>query len=361
MAVVAVSSDCEFGGRPLAPININPQLPADSGLNAYSAFGLHLVSDEPLPGFLIAQTGVPELQVFFGGKVLRHAGQKSIRREVPEVPGLVFETIPGSDSLEIRIVHESGSICLMIKDATVNFEWSRGIDARTVKAVFCGIILKCIALWRQKFALHAGATENSEGKALVIAGKKGAGKSTLLAGFYAAGARIVAEDMAALSQRDGNWRVHSGARILKLLPQAAAALARGIGQTRDASEWHSDHPSAADYLRSQKVLMDTTARDGVRGPDSLPLAAIYLLGSRLPAGAPVALESLGKPQAVALLAQELSEVPEMLEPREDKRAALQHVLALVQDVPIYRLQLPNDLSRVQTIARQLLQGAPATV
>jgi hypothetical protein len=342
-------------------MNINLELPADSALNAYSAFGLHLVSDKPLPGFLIAQTGVPELQVFFGGKVPRHAGQKSIRREVPEVPGLVYETIPGKDSLEIRIVHESGSIVLMIKDATVNFEWSHGIDARTVEAVFCGIILKSIALWRQKFALHAGATENPEGKALVIAGKKGAGKSTLLAGFYAAGARIVAEDMAALSQRDGHWRVHSGARILKLLPQAAAALVRGPRQTPDAGEWHSDHPSTADYLRSQKVLMDTTARDGVRGPDSLPLAAIYLLGSRLPAGAPVALERLGKPQAVALLAQELSEVPEMLEPREDKQAALQNVLALVQDVPIYKLQLPNDLSRVQTIARQLLQGAPATV
>jgi hypothetical protein len=349
-------------------MNIDLELPADSGISArpgqlypYSAFGLHLVSDQPLPGFLIAPTGVAELQVFFGGKVLRHAGQKSIRREVPEVPGLVFETIPGSDSMEIRIVHESGSIFLMIKDATVNFEWSRGIDARTVEAVFCGIILKSIALWRQKFALHAGATENPGGKALVIAGKKGAGKSTLLAGFYAAGARIVAEDMATLSQRGGNWRVHSGARILKLLPQAAAALVRSTGQTRDTVEWHSDHPSAADYLRNQKVLMDTTARDGVRGPDSLPLAAIYLLGSRLPADAAVALERLGKPQAVASLAQELSEVPEMLEPREDKKAALQSLLALVQDVPIYRLHLPNDLSRVQTIARQLLQGALATV
>jgi len=322
---------------------------------------LCLVSDRPLPGFLIAETGVPELQVFFGGKMPCRAGQKSIRREIPAVPGLVYETILGSDSVEIRITHESGSIVLMIKDATVNFEWSRGIDARTVQGVFCGIILKSIALWRQKFALHAGATENSRGNALVIAGKKGAGKSTLLTGFYAAGARIVAEDMAALSQCDGNWRVHSGARILKLLPQAAAALARGAGQTRAAGEWHSDHPSVAEYLRNQKVMLDTTARDGVRGPDSLPLAAVYLLGARLPAGASVALERLRKPQAVASLAQELSEVPEMLEPREDKRAALRNVFALVQDVPIYRLHLPNDLSRVHSIAHQLMQGAPAPV
>jgi hypothetical protein len=327
----------------------------------YSAFGLRLVSDEPLPGFLIAETGDPELRVFFGGKVLRHARQESIRHEVSDVPGLVFETRPRSDSMEIRIVHESGSIVVMIKDATVNLQWSRGIDARTVKAVFSGIILKSIALWRQQFALHAGATENNEGKALVIAGKKGAGKSTLLAGFYAAGARIVAEDMAALSRRDGDWRVHSGARILKLLPQAAAALEQGTGQTRDASEWHSDHPSAAHYLRNQKVLMDTTARDGVRGPESLPLAVVYVLGSRLPAGAPVALERLGKPQAVAALAQELSEVPEMLEPREDKKAALQNVLALAREVPVYKLRLPDDLSRVQTIARQLMQGALAMV
>jgi energy-coupling factor transporter ATP-binding protein EcfA2 len=332
-----------------------------TSLYRYSAFGLRLVSDEPLPGFRVAEPGVADLQVFFHAKVPNLTGQGSIRRDVPEVPGLVYETTSGADTTEIRVLHESGSIRSALTGTTIAFEWSRGIDIRTVKALFSGMLLKSIALWRQKFALHAGAIEISERKAFVVAGQKGAGKSTLLAGLYAAGAHLVAEDMTVLSRCDGGWQVHSGARILKLWPQTAATLALDAGGTPDAGEWHSNHPSTADFLLNQKVLLDTTARDGACGPEASPLVAIYLLGSRSPPGGAVALERLGKQQAVALLARELSAVPEMLEPREDKKAALQNVLALVQDVPIYRLRLPNDLARVQAVAAQLMQGTPVTV
>jgi hypothetical protein len=243
---------------------------------------------------------------------------------------------------------------LVLTGTTIAFEWSSGIDVRTVKALFCGMILKSTALWRGKFALHAGAVEISGGKAFAVAGQKGAGKSTLLSGLYAAGARLVAEDMAVLSSPRGGWQVHSGARILKLMPQTATALGLGADGMLDAGEWHSDHAATAALLRNQKVILDTTARDGARGPASFPLAAVYLLGSR--SGDDFVIEQLGKPQAVALLARELSAVPEMLEPREDKKAVIQNVLALVQDIPIYRLRLPNDLSQVQAVAHRLMQS-----
>jgi len=142
-----------------------------------------------------------------------------------------------------------------------------------------------------------------------------------------------------------------------LAPQTAAALGLGADGMLEAGEWHSDHTATAAFLRDQKILLDTTMRDGAHGPETLPLSAIYLLGSR--SSDALVLERLGKPQAVALLARELSAVPEMLEPREDKKAAVQNVLALVEDVPIYRLRLPNDLSHVQAVARRLMQGAVA--
>ena len=322
----------------------------------YHAFDMHLVSDEPLPGFLIAGDGPANLQVFFGTELPPVAQQKVIRREVPGIAGLTYETGLGPDAMEIRVLHKSGSIRVVIQGATVSFEWSDGIDVRTVKALFSGMILKSIALWRQKFALHAGAVELACGKSLVIAGQKGDGKSTLLAGFYAAGARIVAEDMAVLSRREEDWQVHSGARLLKLLPQAAAALVQGADETLDAGEWYSDHPGTVALLRNQKVVLDTTTRDGACGPESLPLDAIYLLGPRSAAGNAVAFERLAKPQAMALLAKHLSEVPGVLAPRENKQAAVQSLLALASDIPIYSLCVPNDLSRVQAIARQLMQG-----
>ncbi|MEI9889201.1 MAG: hypothetical protein WDN08_22380 [Rhizomicrobium sp.] len=337
--------------------NWNTSLEMAGTFYSYQAFDLRLVSDEPLPGLRVGEPGLSDLQVYFRGKVPKLTGQKSIRRDVPEVPGLAYETIFGADAMQIRMLHESGSIRLVLTGTTIAFEWSRGIDIRTVKALFCGMILKSTALWRGKFALHAGAVEISGGKAFVVAGQKGAGKSTLLAGLYAAGARLVAEDMAVLSRSGGGWHVHSGARILKLVAQTATALGLDDGATLEAGEWHSDHSATAALLRSQKVLLDTTARDGAQGPKSLPLAAVYLLGSR--SGDDSVLERLGKPQAVALLARELSAVPEMLEPREDKKAAVQNVLALVQDVPIYRLRLPNDLSHVQAVARRLMQGVVA--
>jgi len=321
---------------------------------SYQAFDLCLVSDEPLPGFRVAKPGLSDLQVFFNAAVPKLTGQKTICHEVPEVPGLIYETTFGSDAMQIRVLHESGSIRLVLAGTTIAFEWSRGIDVRTVKALFCGMILKSIALWRGKFALHAGVVKISGGRAFAVAGQKGAGKSTLLAGLYAAGARLVAEDMAVLSSAGDGWQVHSGARILKLVSQTAAALGLGADGMLEAGEWHSDHSATTAFLRNQKVLLDTTARDGVYGPESFPLAAIYLLGSR--SGDAFVLERLGKPQAVALLARELSAVPEMLEPREDKKVAVQNVLALVQDVPIYRLRLPNDLSHVRAVARQLMQG-----
>lgn len=325
---------------------------------SYQAFDLRLISDEPLPGFRVAEPGLSDIQVYFHAAVPQFTGQKTICRDVPEVPGLVYETVFDTDTMQIRVLHESGSIRLVLTGTTIAFEWSRGIDIRTVKALFCGMILKNIALWRGKFALHAGAVEIPGGKAIVVAGQKGAGKSTLLAGLHVGGAHLVAEDMAVLSQPGGSgWQVHSGARILKLVPQTAAALGLGAGGMLEAGEWHSDHAATAAFLRHQKVLLDTTARDGARGPESFPLAAIYLLGSR--SGDAFVLERLGKPQAVALLARELSAVPEMLGPREDKNAAVQNVLALVEDVPIYRLRLPNDLSHVQAVARQLMQGAVA--
>lgn len=326
-------------------------------LYSYHAFDLRLASDEPLPGFRAAEPGADDLQVFFRASMPNFAGQELKRRDVPEVPGLVYETSVGDGAMQIRVLHESGSIRLVVAGTTIAFEWSRGIDVRTVKALFCGMILKSIALWRGKFALHAGAVEIGCGKAIAVAGQKGAGKSTLLAGLYAAGARLVAEDMAVLSRSGDDWQVHSGARILKLVPQTAAALGLGSDEIFESGEWHSDHAATAAFLRNQKVLLDTTVRDDAGGPESLTLAAIYILGPR--SGDIFVLERLGKPQAVALLARELSAVPEMLEPREDKKAAVQNLLALVQDVPIYRLRLPNDLSQVHAVARQLMQGALA--
>lgn len=328
-------------------------------LHHYMAFGLRLVSDAPLPGFLATESGATDLQVFFRAKVPDVEQRSAFRREVPEVPGLVYETVAGADATEIRVLHESGTIRLVIKGSSASFAWSSGIDIRTVKALFSGMILKSMALWRGKFALHAGAVEIPGTGTLVVAGQKGAGKSTLLAGFYAAGARVVAEDMAVLSRGDADWHVHSGARILKLSPQAAAVLAREAGGTSAVGEWHSDHPGTADFLRNQKVLLDTTGRDGARGAESSPLAAVCLLGPRSPESAAAVLERLDKPRAVALIAQELSEVPEVLLPKEDKKAALQNVLLLVRDVPVYRLRLPNDLSRVQAVAHQLMQGTLA--
>src|SRR5437868_5138724 len=227
----------------------------------YMAFGLRLVSDAPLPGFLAAESGATDLQVFFHAKLPDVAQLSAFRREVPEVPGLVYETVAGSNVTEIRVLHESGTIRLLLEGSRASFAWSSGIDIRTVKALFSGMILKSIALWRGKFALHAGAVEIP-------------GTGTLVIG----------------------------------------------------------------------------------GPDSSTLAAIYLLGERLPAGEAVACERLDKPRAVALIARELSEAPEVVLPRGDKMAALQNVLPLVRDVPVYRLRLPNDLSRVQDVARRLMHG-----
>ncbi|HEX5726406.1 MAG TPA: hypothetical protein VFX98_13115 [Longimicrobiaceae bacterium] len=294
------------------------------------AFGLTLLADEPLPGL----AGGPAAG---GAEVRVHLRRlpawltAEAERAAAPWPRPAPPPEDGEPPLDVRRL-AGGALLLRYRDGVrfvldaagreVWADWpaAHGLDYAATYLV--GPVLGLLLRLRGVLALHAAAVAVG-GRALVLAGPAEAGKSTLAAAFARAGHPVLADDVAALDEAGGGFRVLPAFPRLRLWPDAAEALfGRADALPRLAEGW-------------EKRALDLAPGAGFQ-PEPLPLAAVYLLGARSEEGPRVEPLSGGAP-LVSLAA--LTYAAPLLDAgmRRDEFAALAR---LVRQVPV-RAAVPH--------------------
>jgi hypothetical protein len=179
-----------------------------------------------------------------------------------------------------------------------------------------------------RLALHASAVSVG-GKALLLLGRQGAGKSTTAAGFHQLGYRVLADDVAAVSETDHGYLVHPACPELRLRADAAAVYSEPHLR---APLWMNPPP----WIDKTRLLLPDDAFES----QPRPLAAIVVLQPS--AGARPTLTRLTAPQALLNLTQYVYG-GDILQ-ASGRRHEFGMLGRLAASVPYLQLQRPDNLS-----------------
>jgi HPr Serine kinase C-terminal domain len=145
------------------------------------------------------------------------------------------------------------------------FEPAPGIDGTEVAIFLIGTVFGILLHQRGEIVLHASAVRVA-GKAVLFCGASGTGKSTLAAALAQRGFPLVADDLCAISLRDGVPMVQPDGRHLKLWAQAIDKL--DLAGRRGAPV----------RKKLEKFFVDPGEAYG----EPLPLGAVYALREARP-------------------------------------------------------------------------------
>ncbi|MCB1875604.1 MAG: hypothetical protein KDH88_06475 [Chromatiales bacterium] len=177
--------------------------------------------------------------------------------------------------------------------------------------------------------LHANALAKN-GRALALLGASGAGKSTLSAAACRSGWRLLSDDMLALHEHGGQYFAHPGRDRIRL----ACDTVQRLG-----------YP--ADCRPSGESKIDVPAKIARAAPLAGFIELVRGSGS-------VTLTHLGPATSLAtlLIHGMLADAPRIL----SKEAHRLRILATaVSTLPVYRLEYPQDLQRLDEVLRPLEQ------
>jgi len=210
-----------------------------------------------------------------------------------------------------------------------------GVEERLLRLPLLGTILAVLLHQRGRLVLHASAVA-IDGEAIIFVGNKGRGKSTMAATLYGRGHQLIADDVVALSiDAPGPPMVMPGFPQIKLYPEAVAS---SLGDD------HELLPELADgYEKRGRRVTDRFAQQ------SLPLRSIYVLRR-----GPVSTINQLDPQAalLTLIANSyMSRFGNQLLHDAEAAAHLRQCTTLIREVPVYRLERPNDLALLPSIAQ----------
>ena len=218
--------------------------PSDQGICGpfhYRLFGLHVLSDLPLPELAPVDPGQdPDVRIILGAAA--------------EATGTLLEI---ADIAQFQV--EGGR---EIRVAPLP-----GIPERNIRLFLLGSAMGMLLHQRGLLPLHANAIEIG-GKAIAFMGESGAGKSTLAAWFHDRGYRVVADDVCVIRfDGDGAPWVEPGLPRLRLW--------------KDALEVSGRNPS---HLQRSRVGPENLDKydvpimpDLIAGP--MPVGAVYRLGT----------------------------------------------------------------------------------
>jgi len=197
----------------------------------YSIYGLNVASDLPLAGVPAGRAPYPDV-VFAMERPYRlvvpaPASDETCWYEsdwIDEATGGPGLTIYRSDAGAFRILYSDGVEFL------IDGEGRRIVGGAPSEAnladVACyvtGPVLGFVLRLRGVIALHASAIEIGR-KAVLLVGDARSGKSTTAAVLATMGYKVITEDVAALSVKDGTLNVLTGCSEVALRPDAVASV-----------------------------------------------------------------------------------------------------------------------------------------
>jgi hypothetical protein len=295
----------------------------------YSAFGLSVASDWPIPGLLRhPDPSPPDMCV----RLEPRPGSFDVAREKlyyrssdddAGAPTLQVWNTPGYYRLE----YADGTQFILDTDGRrVRVIVAAGSTPEDAATYLLGPVIGFAMRLRGTTCLHAAVVAIGD-DAIAIAGPAGAGKSTIAACFSAMGHAVLSDDVAALTRRDGSIHVEPAYPQLRLWPDSVAMLY-----------------GAPDAL---PPLTPTWDKRGLclSQPDafqqqSLPLGAVYVLADEHGGNEPIIEEVSGSARMRALLAN--TYVGYLLDRRmrQQEFDALAHLASIVEVRRVLRPAAP---------------------
>ncbi len=155
-------------------------------LTYYTAYGLQIASELPLPELVDSSTTSPDVYIRFGPvpKTLPHSQQ---------CDGF-FQTAPGTLLLTVPKVARF----LVVEGTEVWIEREPDSQDVDIRIFLLGSVLGALLHLRNILALHASAIQTPYG-AVLFSGASGNGKSTLLAAFLRRGYTMLADDVTGIT------------------------------------------------------------------------------------------------------------------------------------------------------------------
>jgi hypothetical protein len=226
----------------------------------------------------------------------------------------------------------------LVKDgAEITIDAPPGIDDRLIRLPLLGTILAVLLHQRGLMVLHGSAVAIA-GEVVAFVGPKGRGKSTTAAMLHGRGHRLMADDILAVSLREGHEpEVIPGFPQLKLWPEAAACL---LGKE---SEYLPHLVSG--YDKRARRLGDDFSRTPVR------LGGICVLEE----GPAIRLIPLAPQDAlIQLIANTyVARFGRQLLTGQDALSHLHQCTSLVGQIPVYRFDRPNSLAVLAATAQMI--------
>ncbi|MGH9371408.1 MAG: serine/threonine protein kinase [Vicinamibacterales bacterium] len=311
----------------------------------YSVFGLSLITNRPIPGLVpLSETSSADIRIS-----LDDARRQPGRPLHPEELWYVSDERDGqapalrvwrvADGAYFRLAYSDGTEFLVDRAGReVRAAWPDSSTLEDTSIYLLGPVLGFVLRLRGMTCLHASAVAAGD-RAIALVGCANAGKSTAAAAFCRMGYPVLADDIVALSERDGAFHVQPAYPQLRLWPDAVCFLY-----------------GSADALPPLTPTWDKRALDlsqnGCRFQQHpLPLGAIYVLAGRS-SDAALCMESLrGRERLLPLLANTYVSYLLDASMRAREFASLGR---LVSSVPVRRVVPPADPGQLTRLCDRIL-------
>lgn len=315
----------------------------------YSAFGLLLESNLPIPGpqpmatnlpadvsvhlgekpAWIALDPEPQTEPYYSSPYLGERSEPALR--VWRLRGGAFHRLLYSDATQF-IVDSAGT--------QVWATWPPGLTLEDTATYLLGPILGLVLRLRGTVCLHASAVAIAN-QAVVLLGPAGAGKSTTAAGFAQLGYPVFSDDVVPLSEDAAQFFVLPAYPHLRLWPDSVDSLfGSAEALPRLTPTW-------------DKRYLDLLRDAGSFQRERLPLAAIYFLGERSAEPSAPFVEPLPPRDAVMTLVAN-TYVNYLLD-RDMRAREFEMLSRVVRLIPVRRVRPHSDSAALQRLC-QVIAG-----
>lgn len=216
----------------------------------YSAYGLRIHSQLPLPSPINAPSRMADVEIRIGtipGEMPEQPVSRSVLRATPDE---ICCNFPGAGRFSVRAGRE------------VIIEPADGVNAEMLIAWVQGTVLSLLLHQRGYLVLHASSVAIN-GHAVAFIGESGWGKSTSAAALHARGHRLIADDIVAVRFDSGIPMVVPGFHHVKLMPEAATFLGHDANALPNA---YGDDDKRLHFARERF------------SPEPVPLSHVFVLG-----------------------------------------------------------------------------------
>jgi hypothetical protein len=316
----------------------------------YSAFGLSLRANGPIPGLVASEnhTVPPDVAIHLavqppnlhekatGTEELFYV---SSDRDERGEPGFRIWRTASNKLLRMRYM-DGVQFWFDQKGANVWCTWPDPLTEADAAVYLLGPILGLLLRLRGVTCLHASAAAFGE-HAVAFAGPEGAGKSTTAAALGRRGHAVLSDDIVAVEERQGEFYVLPAHPYICLWPESVEMLYQGRKTIPGFSAtWDKGRLSLAEHnLQFQER--------------ALPLGAVCLLGERsTDAQAPYIETARSRESLMGLIANSYG--ANLLE-KEMRSREFELLGRLVAHVPVWRLRPNADGSKIEELCALIEQ------